>query len=333
MKTLLMGRFLFIILDIQKFRLKMTLNQKPDKKRGDTSANDIVRIITCKMKHMSATQCRVANVILADPLWVVHANIDDLAARASVSPPTIIRFSRTLGCSGLKDFKIRLAGAMALGTHYLHRSVRPDDSTSEILRNVASNMMSMVADWRDRIDPMQMERAASAIHQAHRIDCFGVGMTSYFLAQDMQARLFRLGLVSNAFLDAHYQLVAATSLTDHDVLVAISYIGRMPVLLNAVRIGRERNATVIALTHSQTPLAELADILLPVDVQEGAAMRVDTDAYIVQLLLIEMLMVLVGLRCGPTILPRLEDIHQVLQTAYDSTLSSDKSNRSKGKRP
>jgi hypothetical protein len=143
---------------------------------------------------------------------------------------------------------------------------------------------------------------------------FDTGLTSNFLTHDMQARLFRLGVVSNAFSDAHLQLVAATTLSKRDVLVAISYVGRMPTLLQAVRVARERGATIIALTRSKTPLAALSDVLLAVDVQEDATMRVGTDAYVVQLLLIEMLMVLVGLKRDPETLMRLSEIHDVLQT-------------------
>jgi DNA-binding MurR/RpiR family transcriptional regulator len=88
----------------------------------------------------------------------------------------------------------------------------------------------------------------------------------------------------------------------------------MPTLLDAVRVGRERGATIICLTRSKTPLAALSDVLLTVDVQEDATMRVGTDAYVVQLLLIEMLMVLVGLKRGPDALSRLSEIHNILQT-------------------
>lgn len=285
-----------------------------EKMRDEGAANDILRTMTISMARLSPGQRRVAAAILADPSWSLHANVDDLAARAEVSPPTIVRFARALGCDGLKDLKIRLAGALALGTPYLHRSVRSDDSTTEVLSNVVGSVTSVVADWHSRLDPMQLERAAHAVAAAGRVDCLGTGLTSYFLAQDMQARLFRLGLVANAFSDAHLQLVAATTLSKRDVLIAVSYVGRMPTLLDAVRVGRERGATIICLTRSNTPLAALSDVLLTVDVQEDATMRVGTDAYIVQLLLIEVLVILVGLRRGPAALSRLRDIHDVLQT-------------------
>jgi DNA-binding MurR/RpiR family transcriptional regulator len=286
----------------------------PNDRRIKPAQNDILRTIVAGIDSFSTGQRRVASVIVADPLWAVHANVRDLAERASVSPPTIVRFARAVGCAGLKDFKIRLAGALALGTPYLHRSVRSDDSTTEVLRNIVGSVTSAVADWQRRIDPQALEKAAAAINAAGRVDCFGTGLTSNFLAEDMQARFFRLGLVSHTFSDAHLQLVAASTLSTRDVLIAISYVGRMPNLLEAVRVARARGATIVAITRSNTPLAALSDVLLSVDVQEDVTMRVGTEAYVVQLLLLEMLMVLIGLKRGGPTLSRLRRIHDVLHT-------------------
>ena len=45
-----------------------------------------------------------------------------------------------------------------------------------------------------------------------------------------------------------------------------------------------------------------------------ATMRVGTEAYVVQLLVIEMLMVMTGLLRGPAVIGRLREIHDILQT-------------------
>jgi RpiR family carbohydrate utilization transcriptional regulator len=280
----------------------------------DTGPADLLRSIRAAMDTFSPGQRAIATMILNDPNWVVQAPVEDLAVRAEVSPPTIVRFARVVGCEGVKDFKLKLAGALALGTPYLHRSVQPGDGASDIVRNVVGSTLSVLAGWQQQIDAKAIERAAEAIHRARRTDCYGTGQTSNFLAEDLQARLFRLGLVTNAYSDAHLQLVAAATLTAGDVLFAISFVGRMPTLLEAVRLGKERGATVIALTRGTAPLADLADIVLDTEVPSDATMRVGTDAYIVQLLMIEMIMVIVGLKRGPETLGRLKDIHTVLQT-------------------
>lgn len=281
---------------------------------SDTGPVDLLRSIGAGMVTFSPGQRAIAAVILADPNWAVQAPVEELAARAEVSAPTIVRFARAVGCEGLKDFKLKLAGALALGTPYLHRSVQPGDGAPNIVRNVLGSTLSVLAGWQERIDAEALERAAEAIHRAGRTDCYGTGQTSNFLASDLQARLFRLGLITNAYGDAHLQLVAAASLSPRDVLFAVSHVGRMPTLLESVRLGKERGATIIALTRARAPLAAFADIVLDTDVPSDATMRVGTDAYIVQLLTIEMIMVIVGLKRGPETLGRLRDIHTVLQT-------------------
>lgn len=277
-------------------------------------ASDILSAIRAGLETMSESQRRVGRLILDDPDWTVKANVEEIAARAGVSAPTIVRFARAAGCEGLKDLKLKLAGALALGAPFLHRSVHVGETAADVVRNVTGSVTTVIAEWQRRLDPAELDRAAAAIKRARRIDCLGTGATSHFLAQDLQARLFRLGLTANAFSDAHFQLVAAATLTSADVLVAISFVGRMPALLRAVEVGRERGATVIVLTQTGTPLAELGHIVLPIDVPRDTTMLVGTDAYVVQLIAIEVLMILVGLRQGPGLIARMNDLQHVLNT-------------------
>lgn len=277
-------------------------------------SSDVLRAISTNLGTMSTAQRRIAQMILDDPHWAMQSNVEELASRAGVSAPTIVRFARIVGCEGLRDLKLKLAAALAVGAPYLHRSVTPTDTAADVVRNVVGSVTAVLTEWQRKLLPSDIERAADAMHRARRVDCFGTGATSNFLAQDMQARLFRLGIVTNAFSDAHLQLVAAATQTEEDVLFAISFVGRMPALLEAIAVARSHGSTVIALTRTHTPLASLADIVLGIDVPRDATMRVGTDAYVVQLLMIEILMVIIGLKRGPSTISRLGEIHQILQT-------------------
>jgi RpiR family carbohydrate utilization transcriptional regulator len=278
----------------------------------EAASPDLLRILRDGPATLSETQRRIADLILGDPEWAVQTAVEALAARAGVSAPTIVRFARAIGCEGVRDMKLKLAGSLARGTPYLHRSVRPSDGTAEVVRNVVGSVTSVIAEWQNNIDPHAVARAAEAIDRARRVDCHGTGATSYFLAQDLHARLFRLGLATSSFSDAHLQLVAAASMSAADVMVAISYVGRMPTLLQTVRLARSQGAHVVALTRSGTPLAALADTLLSVDVPGDPTMRVGTDAYVVQMLMIEILAVQIGLKRGPEALARLHRVHDLL---------------------
>ena len=72
-------------------------------------------------------------------------------------------------------------------------------------------------------------------------------------------------------------------------------------------------AKIIALTREDTPLAKLADIVLPMEVPSDSTMLVGTDAYVVQLIAIEVLMILVGLKQGPSLIGRMQDIQRLLR--------------------
>jgi RpiR family carbohydrate utilization transcriptional regulator len=161
--------------------------------------------------------------------------------------------------------------------------------------------------------PEDLERAARRIASARRVDCYGVGNVSMFMASDAQARFARLGLTSGAYFDAHLQLISAATMNKRDVALVISYVGRQRSLLHAVEVAKEQRAMIVAITQPDTPLARLADIVLPVVVPVDLSMRVGTEAYLAQITYLEILMVGVGLRRGPAAFRQLKRVREVLK--------------------
>ncbi|GHU03829.1 transcriptional regulator, rpir family protein [Betaproteobacteria bacterium] len=262
-------------------------------------------------------QQRVVDQILRDPQGAVGVTVYQLARRAGVSMPTVVRACRSLGYDSVRKFMLALAQDIALDEshqyRYLHRSVQPDDKPGEIAGKIMRSAMASISTLEEVLDIAALERASEAIAGAERIDCYSSGATSTFIASDFQVRLFRLGLHSNAYFDVHQQLISACTLGPRGVAVAVSHVGRMPTLLEATRFARSQGATTIALTQPDTPLAREADIVLGVSVPEDAVtLRVGTEAYIAHLLTIEILTVLVGQRLGPKAVERLRQFRSVL---------------------
>lgn len=274
---------------------------------------DVVALVRERQASLPPAQRQVAELLLADPELVLHANVGDLAQRAAVSPPTIVRFCRALGFAGLRDFKLQLAQSLANGTGYLHRAVTSGDRMDAVVHKVLYGAATALTNLERHIAPEVIEQAVARIAKAKRVDCYAVGSTSSFIAADAQARFFRLGLASNAYFDAHFQLISAASLSRGDVALAISYVGRMPYLIEAIEVAREQGATIIAITQPDTLLARRADIVLPVVVPADPSMRVGTEAYLAQMAYLEILMVGVGLRRGPSALLALKRVHKVLK--------------------
>ncbi len=99
----------------------------------------------------------------------------------------------------------------------------------------------------------------------------------------------------------------------------ISHVGRMPYTLEAAQFAQEHGATVVALTQPDTPLADLADLLLPVSVPQDAVMRVGTEAYLAHLMVIEILMVRLAQILGPRVVSGMQQYKRLLEThGFDS---------------
>jgi RpiR family carbohydrate utilization transcriptional regulator len=278
---------------------------------GHHTASLLHRIAESRDKA-PATRRAILNAMLEDPDRVLAESFEQLAERSGSSVPTIMRTCRDLGFAGLREFKLALAQDLALGGSPLHRRVNIEDAADEVVGKIARSAAASVAGVRNQLDMAVLSAAVDALATAPHIDIVGAGNTSWFMATDLQARLFRLGLSANAWADYHLQQVAAGAQRPGGVMIAITHVGGMPSLLDAVDIARAQGAKIVAITRPGTPLAERADWLLGLSVPDDAVMHVGIDAYLTHLTLIEILTVLVAQRVGEPAVARLRGVREAL---------------------
>ena len=275
-------------------------------------ASSLLKRLKTKANALPRAQQQVIAVILKDPEHALSMSVDALAAQAQVSMPTIMRTARQFGYEGVREFKLALAQDLGR-TSSVHRAVSLDDDCAEIIQKILGSTAASISALQQQLNPHTLNEAADLIAHASRIDCYSVGTTSAFMADDLQGRLFRLGKAAHAIHDAHKQLISAASLGPQGVAVAISHVGRMPFLLESVSFARAQGAKVIAITQPHTPLAEMADVVIDVMVPPDAVMRVGTEAYIAHLLVIELLMILILQKLGPKAIQMQAQYREVLQ--------------------
>ena len=263
---------------------------------------------------LPAARREVLELIRTDPERALAEGFEVLAERSGSSVPTIMRTARDLGFGGLREFKLALAQELAVGGSPLNRRVRIDDDTRQVIAKLTRGAVTVINSVQAQLDAVAVERAADVIAQASRVDCYGVGVTSNFMASDLQARLYRLGLATNSYLDPHLQLISAATIGPQGVVMAITYVGGMPSLLEAVDVARSQGATVIALTQPGSQLAGMSDIVLAVEVSPDPVMPVGPEAYLAHLTVIEILTVLVAQRLGDRAVDRLAKIQRTLET-------------------
>ena len=91
----------------------------------------LLKEIENRRHTLSRAEEQVATWLLANARESAHLAIAEVAARAGVSEPTVIRFCRTLGMSGFRDFRAQLIRSLHEPETYLHRDVTAADSARD----------------------------------------------------------------------------------------------------------------------------------------------------------------------------------------------------------
>jgi RpiR family transcriptional regulator, carbohydrate utilization regulator len=255
-----------------------------------SSDDNLLDGIRHKLEALSPAERKVADVVMARPEDAIYMSLADLARESTVSEPTVVRFSRAIGCDGFTSFKIRLAQSMAQGFSYADLGLLPSDTVDVYATKVFRATIDTLVKVHQQLDAGALQDAVDAIAKARRLEFFGLG-ASGVVALDAYHKFFRLIDACAAFSDTHMQHMSASALTPDDVVVAISHTGRTKELLEAVDAALASGATVVAITAPDSPLAEQSTIVLGVDVQEDTDVHTPMISRLAHLVIIDTLAV------------------------------------------
>ncbi len=273
--------------------------------------------MVARLRHLavagSPAEMRLAGIVLMGAQAASVAPIQELAARAGVSEPTVTRFCRALDCEGLRDFKLRLAQIVAVGgfTMFPEPVQRgPDDE--HIITSVRDGATAAIERTAAALDMGLVARAAQAIAGARQVATFGSGGVSSMGAVELQNRLFRFAIPIAAHTDGQMQRMVAAVAGEATVVIALSTSGSAPSVVEAARIARGYGATTIAITDPQSALAREAEIVLGFRVPGGGQITKPSPARYALLTVVDVLATSVAEAMGPDVLEGLRRIRKSL---------------------
>ncbi|UTA47960.1 transcriptional regulator HexR [Simiduia sp. 21SJ11W-1] len=261
---------------------------------------------------MRKSERKVAEFVLGHPADIIHMRIVDLAKRAEVSEPTVVRFCRAIGCEGFQDFKLNLAQQLAASPSFGQIAVTDEDTVADYSHKVFDSTVDTLLKVRDSLNPEILDRAVTALCNANRVEFFGFG-ASGAVAADAQHKFFRLQLATAAYSDHHIQHMSAMSMQPGDVVVAISQSGRTEALINAIEVVRSVGGVVIAIAPSGSPVIQKASIPIEVDVEEDIEIYTPLSSRIAHLVVIDVLAIGVAKHKGPKLHDHLFRLKQGLR--------------------
>lgn len=256
------------------------------------------------MNDLRPAERKVAAVVLRHPERVMRGTLLSVAREAEVSEPTVLRFCRSFGFHSFNDLKLDLAHELArrdTPPAPPRPSTRIDgqDSVAVAADKVFQNALEALTQITRDLPRATVERAAMAIVKARRVVIFGFG-ASAIVAADAQHKLFRLAVAAVAYSDAHLQAMAAATLGPEDVVLAISQTGQPRDLVETATVALQGGVTLIAITPTGSPLAEIATILIPADVEEEMEIWTPMVSRLAHLFVIDALVVGVALLSPPS---------------------------------
>src|SRR5699024_269786 len=233
----------------------------------------------------------VAAYILKKPEEVVSMTINELAKASYASPSAIIRYCRSLGYKGFKDFKLKLSGDLTVfNLHDLEKkNLTPNDSVHNIMSTIThANIQSLYSSLQ-LIQEDQLIEAYQSLAEAQKIDFYGIG-ASFLIAHDAMQKFMRINQFCTAYSDIHMQKVSAVNLDEKAVAVAISYSGETKQIIDCVKIAQSKGAFVIAITkYANSTLSKIADSVLFVAAHEEEFRSAAMSSRIASLNLIDIL--------------------------------------------
>ena len=279
-------------------------------------AHDIIGFMLDHEKELSRSHRKIAKAILEHPTTFVEKPIEDLVTWLDISAPTITRFTRTIGCDGLRDLKLKIMSSMRVGTRYLE-PVTPPDTLREVSERVTMRAQRAILEAQRTIDFALLDRAIELISHSRTIYAFGGGGVSSWMVEEVHNRLFRLGLRVCTSSDHQMQMMLAATVERGDVVLCSSLSGNNQELIKAVRIAADYGATTIGLTVVNTPLAKAVDLPLAVDVADDGDVLGPTCLRYAFLSIVDLIAYGAAIRSRPLAQEKLRRIKQQFTTYRD----------------
>jgi DNA-binding MurR/RpiR family transcriptional regulator len=256
--------------------------------------------IQSRLPRMSQAMSKIADLLLASPDAPLRLSITELAEEAGTSAATVTRFCRTIGYSGYAPFRVAVASdtgrkhAIERWSEDIGRAFGPDDTPTQVMSTLLTAHTRSLRSTAEFIDLDQLERIAARLATCEHIDLYGIG-GSAVMAEEMQSRLYRIGINAHYWPEVHSGLTSASLQNEHCVAIGISNTGRTDETIQMIECARSTGALTVAITSSpESPLAQAADENIVTLAHEKFLQPDDLSAKHSQLFVLDLLYLLVA---------------------------------------
>lgn len=216
-----------------------------------------------KYKELSLTEQKLAEYVTEHPESTIYLSVKELANEVKVSEATVVRFCKSLGYSGWREFKLEIArdiGSEDMAIEKMKKTV--PGSVEKIIEDSLKRYIDMFRYNLGTLDHKMWKKAVEMMKNADCIAFFAVG-NSFPLASYANWLFAAGGKATLLQQDNSLQLLQAKRLTSNDVAVFISLSGQSNIPLTCQDIVKKNGASTICITQNfKSELAVRSDCTL-----------------------------------------------------------------------
>ncbi len=241
---------------------------------------------------MTKAEKKVADFILQNPKEVRFMSITDLADACNVGLTSVFRFCKMLKLQGYQDFKVQLALSLSepeQEQEALPAYVTSSDTVESAAQKIMQSHINAITESYAMMSGQALCLAADYIRKADQVRFFGVGGS---MLTAMEGMYKFLHIMPNVYClsDVHMQIMASSTLNEHDVAILISHSGESKEIVHMAQKARESGAKTICITrYAKSPLTEFAHIVLLCGGYEPPLQEGSFPAKMAQLFVLDML--------------------------------------------
>jgi DNA-binding MurR/RpiR family transcriptional regulator len=195
----------------------------------------------------------IAKYILQKGNEIKNINITELAKVTGTSSSSITRFCKKINCDSFVDMKIKISSTQQ--EIPLKQGEKIFDDVYNFYNKVISNTIKI-------IEKEKIIKVVNLIKSAQRISIYGVG-SSGLTVIEMAQRLLRMGLNVTSITDSHMMLINSSVTSNVDLVIGISTSGNTKDVVNALRISKRNNGTIVSITSfADSEIAKISDTTL-----------------------------------------------------------------------
>lgn len=249
------------------------------------NSTNIILQIQATYNQLTRTEKKVADYVLQNKSKVLYMSITDLADASEVGDTSVYRFCRTLGLQGYQEFKMKLS----LSLSDSEESVGSSGEEETLAHKIMQMHINAIRESYMLLDYSMLNKFVRMMEDARRIFFFGVG-DSLLTAEEARNKFLRITGKVVCISDPHIQSMAASTATEEDLVIIISYSGATKDNIHVANEARKAGARLAVITHfKKSPLTAYADMVLLCGAEESPLDGGSMSVKMGQLYLIDLL--------------------------------------------